>query len=260
MTTTGTDWDNTIDKWRESQNFPWGKLIYTISQYNIQRHLDDKPKRILDIGGGNGANSMYYAKQGHYVTCLDYSPAMLAEAKETAKKQGVSKNITFFQGDADDIHERLHGQQFDFILCHLMLEFSKNPQALLRNICKLITPGGIFSILDSNRFAEVYRKLFQASDLVAALGEIGTKEYPHPWFDQRKSLLFSGEEIIDILQNNGCKLVGHYGVRCVCDYVPNERKFEAEYYNSLETLELKLTDTYPYYLLARMYQVIARKK
>jgi hypothetical protein len=58
---------------------------------------------------------------------------------------------------------------------------------------------------------------------------------------------------------NGCTLAGHYGVQCICDYLPNERKFGAEYFNALEQLEHNLTATYPYYLLARFYQVIMQK-
>ncbi len=53
----------------------WGKLIYDISRFNIHRHLDTRlPLCILDVGGGNGFNSIYFAKQGHSVTLLDYSP------------------------------------------------------------------------------------------------------------------------------------------------------------------------------------------
>jgi hypothetical protein len=50
-----------------------------------------------------------------------------------------------------------------------------------------------------------------------------------------------------------------YGIRCLCDYLPNEPKYEEQNFNALEQLECKLTDTYPYNLLARFYQVIMRK-
>jgi len=46
----------------------------------------------------------------------------------------------------------------------------------------------------------------------------------------------------------------------LCAYLPNEPKYEAEYFKALEQLECRLTDTYPYNLLARFYQVIVRKK
>jgi hypothetical protein len=117
----------------------------------------------------------------------------------------------------------------------------------------------LLSILDGNRYSEVYRKAIQTNDLPAALQMINTKEYFHPWFN-RVTSLFSAAEMIEMLQANGCEVVGDYGVRCLCDYLPNEPKFDAAYYAALERLERELTSTYPYNLLARFYQVIVRKK
>jgi hypothetical protein len=66
--------------------------------------------------------------------------------------------------------------------------------------------------------------------------------------------------MIDILRSGGCEVAGDYGVLCLCAYLPNEPKFEEVYYRALEKLECELTDTYPYNLLARFYQLIVQKK
>jgi len=256
---TADEYDAVVDVWKEWQSFPWGKLLYSISRFNIQRHLDNRPLRILDVGGGNGFNSIYFAQQGHSVTLLDYSPVMLSDAKQAAERGGVFEKITFCQADAGAIQDLFHGQQFDLILCHLMIEFVSEPRKGLKNICNLIAPEGLLSLLDANRYSEVYRKAIQANDLVAALKVVDTKEYFHPWVN-RLTPLFSSAEMIDILRANGCEVVGDYGIRCICDYLPNEPKYEAEYYKALEQLERELTDTYPYNLLARFYQVIMQKK
>jgi hypothetical protein len=123
----------------------------------------------------------------------------------------------------------------------------------------LVAPNGLLSLLEANRYSEVYRKAIQGNDLVAALKAVEAKVYFHPWFN-RLTPLFSSAEMIGILKANGYEAVGNYGIRCLCDYLPNEPKFEAEYFEALERLEYKLTDTYPYYLLARFYQVIVQKK
>lgn len=133
------------------------------------------------------------------------------------------------------------------------------PQQVLKHICERLAPEGLMSILDGNRYSEVFRKALQANDLASALEVVNVKEYFHPWFS-RMTPLFSSAEMIEMLQANGCEVVGDYGIRCLCDYLPNEPKFDAAYYATLEQLEYKLTDTYPYYLLARFYQVIVRKK
>jgi len=255
---TSDEYDAVVDEWKEWQSYPWGKLLYTISRCNIERHLGSHPIRILDVGGGNGFNSIYFAKLGHSITLLDYSTAMLSEAKLNAITEGVSEQITFCQADAGVIQDLFQGQQFDLVLCHLMLDFMPEPIHVLENICDLIAPQGLLSLLDANRYSEVYRKAIQTNDLAAALKAVDTKEYFHPWFS-RLTPLFSSAEMSDIFQANGCEVVGDYGVRCLCDYLPNEPKSEAAYFDALERLEQKLTDTYPYNLLARFYQVIVRK-
>jgi hypothetical protein len=99
---------------------------------------------------------------------------------------------------------------------------------------------------------------FQMKSLPCARNAVGAKEYFHPWVN-RLTPRFSADEIIDQFSQISCSLVGHYGVLSVCAYLPNEPKFDSEYYSELEKLEDSLTDKYPYYLLARFFQVIVQK-
>ena len=258
MSITAEEFDSVVGQWKEWQSYPWGKLLYSVSRFNLRRHLGQPPLRILDVGGGNGVEALYYAKQGHTVTLLDYSPAMLAEARQAAEAEGLAEKITFCQADAAAVQELFAGQQFDLILCNLMLEFVAEPRALLRKLCAMLAPGGLFSTIDANRYSDAYRVAFQQDDLAAALSRVGVKDYFHPWFN-RITPLFSAHEMAGYLQAEGCALAGNYGVLCICAYLPNARKTEAQYFADLERLELQLTDTYPYYLLARFYQVVVQK-
>ena len=116
----------------------------------------------------------------------------------------------------------------------------------------------MISVVGANRYSEVLRLSLQNNDLAGARKAIGTSEYFHPWF-QRSTALFSGAEIAGMIARNGCVQIGEYGVRCVCDYLPNEPKYDEAYYRELEQLEYELTDLYPYKLTARFFQVISRK-
>ena len=81
-----------------------------------------------------------------------------------------------------------------------------------------------------------------ANDLHAAFEAVGVREHFNPWFNCAFPM-FSGEEVIDRLQVHGCTLAGHYGLLCICAYLPNEPKYEAGYFEALERLEHKLTAT-----------------
>lgn len=259
MSETPAEFESAIDLWKDWQTRPWGRLFYSTTRLNVHRHIGSQTLRILDVGGGNGLDSIYFAKQGHAITLVDCSPVMLAEAMRAAEQEGVAERIAMCQADANAICDHLGERRFDLILCHLMLEFVTDPHALLRDMCQLLAADGLLSVVDPNRYSQVYRVAFQTGDLRSAAARIGARDYFHPWV-KRLTPEFSAQEIIGRLRASGCALAGQYGIRCTCDYLPNERKSDPQYYAELEQLEHRLTDTYPYYLLARFYQVIARKR
>ena len=61
------DYDTVIDKWKEWQSTPWNRLSYLISRKNLQNLIIGRKVRILDVGGGNGANSIYFASRLYQV-------------------------------------------------------------------------------------------------------------------------------------------------------------------------------------------------
>jgi hypothetical protein len=140
----------------------------------------------------------------------------------------------------------------------MMIEFVPDAQSFLRNACKLLSTKGLFSVLDTNRYSDVYMQAFQMRSLSGARNAVGAKDYFHPWVN-RLTPRFSADDIIDQFGQYNCSLVGQYGVLNVCAYLPNEPKFDPRYYRQLEKLEDVLTDKYPYYLLARFFHVIVQK-
>ena len=249
---------HTIEHWRKNRSVPWIDLHHSISPRNIARHLGKPPLRVLDVGGGDGINSIYYAKQGNPVTLLDCSPAMLDAARQTAEQEGVAEQLTILEGDADCIQDLPTGQEFDLVLCHLMIEMVADANALLHEMCKILAPGGILSVLDVNRYSHVFLEAIINKKLSDAVAVVGARELYHPWVD-RVVPRFSAAEIIGQLEKNGCTLAGQYGVSCINHWLPNDPKSDPEYFAELVKLEHRLSDTYPYYLLARFYQVIAQK-
>lgn len=258
MSDTVDEFGQVLHEWQAENTMPWGKLRYHSTWRNIAKHIEDRPLRILDIGGGDGMDAIHYASLGHSVTLSDCSSSMRHEAKKSADEQGVTERLRFIQTGPEAVPDLFHEKPFDLILCHMMIEFVPDAQSLLSNACKILAPNGLFSVLDTNRYSDVYMQAFQKKSLSGACDAIGKKEYFHPWVN-RLTPRFSADEIIDQFSQNSCSLVGHYGVLSVCAYLPNEPKFDPEYYSELEILEDRLTDHYPYSLLARFFQVIVQK-
>jgi len=258
MSVTVDEFGQVLHKWQEENTMPWGRLRYHSTWRNIAKHVEGRPLRILDTGGGDGMDAIHYAGLGHSVTLSDCSPTMLSEAKKSAEEQGVTERLRFIQTSPEAVPDLFHEQPFDLILCHMMIEFVPDAQSFLRDTCKLLSTNGLFSVLDTNRYSDVYMQAFQIKSLSGARNAVGIKEYFHPWVN-RLTPRFSADELIDQFSKYNCSLVGHYGVLNVCAYLPNDPKFDPQYYSELEKLEDSLTDRYPYYLLARFFQVIVQK-
>ncbi|MCL2498066.1 MAG: class I SAM-dependent methyltransferase [Symbiobacteriaceae bacterium] len=102
--------------------------------------------RVLDIGGGPGRYSLYYAAKDCSVTLLDLSPACVELAQEQAAAQGLS-----LQGIAGDarLADELLTEQFDHVLLmgplYHLLEEKERSKAVAAAL-KLLKPGGILYV------------------------------------------------------------------------------------------------------------------
>ena len=86
-------------------NVPDEHLVKYVELGTIQ------PKRVLDIGCGNGRNAIFFGKQGCSVTAVDLSKEAINWATEQALQENVS--IQFICENIFDL--QLNGQTFDFI-------------------------------------------------------------------------------------------------------------------------------------------------
>ena len=126
------EWD------RLQKRTPYEKYITTQMMDRYIRPGDT----ILDIGGGPGQYSVYYAKQGHAMTLLDLSDGNVRFAKKKARQYGV--RITALQGNALDLSAFPEGS-FDAVflmgpLYHLLEE--ENRARAVREAKRVLKTGG----------------------------------------------------------------------------------------------------------------------
>ena len=247
-----------LPAFKELQGAPWGRLCHSITLANLQRHLDGQHLRILDAGGGNGLDAIPLAAQGHIVTLLDLTGEMLAEARRNAEASGVAGRMAFCQADLAAIPGLFPEAQFDLVMCHNVLQYAGDLDAAIRAVCHPLRPGGVLSAICVNRYSEPYRQALMQLDLDAAYASLDAKTIFAYTFGVPVQA-YVAEDLVGPLEQAGCSVIGRYGVRCVNDYIfDNNLKYDPAFFARLERLELALTDRYPYYLLARFFQLIAR--
>ncbi len=100
--------------------------------------LPSSPVSILDIGCGTGSLSLVLAELNHQVIGIDFSEAMIAQAKSKAIEAG--QRISFKIMDAFD--PQLTENQFEVIVCRHLLWAMPSANIALQHWSKLLVPGG----------------------------------------------------------------------------------------------------------------------
>jgi 2-polyprenyl-3-methyl-5-hydroxy-6-metoxy-1,4-benzoquinol methylase len=95
---------------------------------------EDPSHRILEIGSGGGHVLRMFKRAK--LTAVDVSDVFL----QTAKKNLAGYGVEFIKGEIDKLG--LPPGQFDRIICTEVLEHTKDPEAILREIVRLLKPSG----------------------------------------------------------------------------------------------------------------------
>lgn len=253
--------DAALTAWREWQASPRGRLRYTLAAHNLARHtpaLGRAPLRVLDLAGADGGDAVRLARAGHRVTVVDYSPGMLAAARERARAAGVADRLTTLESDVFALPGAVRDSTFDLVLCHNLLQFQPDPAPALECATARVRPGGLLSVMAVNRHSAPLALAVRGLDPAAALAALGRRRTRSATFDAEVTL-HTAEELRAVLARLGCAEVHHYGIRTVADHITDDvRKADPAFYAELEALELALTDREPYVHTARVLQLVTR--
>jgi S-adenosylmethionine-dependent methyltransferase len=105
-------YDNSVEiEWTRMDRHP---LEFEITKRHIEQFIQPE-SQIVDIGGGPGKYSFYFASKGHKVTLIDLSPNNISYANKKQIELGISleKEIV---GNAIDI-SFIPSETYDVVLC-----------------------------------------------------------------------------------------------------------------------------------------------
>jgi len=144
-------------KWLETSPGMYDRGIHLLTlgrlqplKMHIARSYIQPDTRVLEIGCGTGTLSLLMAQQGAYVSAIDASLAMLAEAEEKAAAAELTGRIEFHHLDVTELTDHFEAGTFDTMVS--TLAFSEFPPEVLRyalsEIKKLLKPTGQLLIAD----------------------------------------------------------------------------------------------------------------
>ncbi len=135
-----------------------GAIRLAVLQADLAECLPERPLRILDIGAGLGHMALWLAERGHHLTLAEPAAPMLDGARERFAAAG--QPATFIQAPWQDLLGELT-EPYDLVLCHAVLEWLAEPEAILPVLHQLTRSDGLLSLAFYNRDALVYRNLLK---------------------------------------------------------------------------------------------------
>jgi 2-polyprenyl-3-methyl-5-hydroxy-6-metoxy-1,4-benzoquinol methylase len=162
----------------------WFPLRLTL-RYTMQYLSQMQPRRVLDVGCGNGVYSLELARLGAYVTGLDSCEAMIKAAGDLMKKSSAVDRVELVCADYLDWVGNREGK-YDVVLAIGMLDYTEKPDQYLASFRHMAQDSVI---------------TFPAKSVFAALGAILYRRYGI------KGYSYSRKKIDRLLQQAGLQMV-----------------------------------------------------
>ena len=108
--------------------------------------------KILDVGCGSGSITASFARlfPSSHVTGLDVNAHILPRARAVA---GSLTNVTFVEGAAHELP--FPAGSFDVAFCHQVLVWTPNQWEILREMLRVVSPGGVVAAREGDYATEV---------------------------------------------------------------------------------------------------------
>ncbi|TKK64699.1 arsenite methyltransferase [Ilyomonas limi] len=122
---------------------------------------------VIDLGSGAG-NDAFIARhetgEMGKVIGIDFTPAMIERARINAEKRGFN-NVEFRQGDIEKMP--VTANTADVIVSNCVLNLVPNKDAVIKEIYRVLKPGGHFSISDIVLEGELPKQIKEAAEMYA---------------------------------------------------------------------------------------------
>src|ERR1700744_4972151 len=122
---------------------------------------------VIDLGSGAGNDAFIARKETGEtgrVIGIDFTPAMIDKARANVDKLGYN-NVEFRQGDIEKMP--ITANVADVIVSNCVLNLVPNKAGVLKEVYRVLKPGGHFSISDIVLVGELPDKIREAAEMYA---------------------------------------------------------------------------------------------
>ena len=140
-------------------------------------------RRVLEVGCGIGTDTIRFARHGANVTAVDLSAKSIEVARRRADIYGLSGQIDFFCGDAEELSRFVPAEPYDLIYSFGVIHHTPRPGRVLEQARRYTRRGTTLKIMVYHRrswkvarilFGEGKGQFWKLSTLVARNSEAQT--------------------------------------------------------------------------------------
>jgi ubiquinone/menaquinone biosynthesis C-methylase UbiE len=146
--TTHMRWRKNYDRWREDRLWQEDNQMPRLRAIERERRLNGG-ERVLDIGSGMGGFLVAAARNGMAVVGLEPSTDYCTITRLRGARYDLSPSVV--QGVGETLPFPDHS--FDVVLAQDILEHVRDPDLTLREMHRVLRPGGVALVTVINRFA-----------------------------------------------------------------------------------------------------------
>jgi S-adenosylmethionine-dependent methyltransferase len=237
----------------------------------LGRHLRTHPARVLDVGAGQGTQSIRLARAGHRVLAVEPDPGMRAAfaAALDAEPADVRERVTLREGSAARLAPATGGEAFDAVLLLGVLMYLEASEPVIAELAAHVAPGGMLAVAARTTVSALWRPAAR-QDWQAAQATF--REYDRARA-QGRDMRYTNEigaparaddfaALTAVAAGNGLALEDWYGVRIAVD--PEELDppppSDPRELAALLDVEERLGATDPYRQLGQLAHLILRRR
>jgi ubiquinone/menaquinone biosynthesis C-methylase UbiE len=150
-------WEAHVSDWKVAKSPPGSREFFAETEAYRFEKLHYLPKVVdfsgfagkdlLDVGCGLGNDTARFAAGGARVTGIDLAARAVDLARQNFAQRGLTGRFEVMNGEAMTFPDDC----FDVVYCHTVLHFTPSPDAMVREIRRVLRPGGIAILMTVNR-------------------------------------------------------------------------------------------------------------
>ncbi|WP_242831331.1 class I SAM-dependent methyltransferase [Desulfitobacterium dehalogenans] len=240
---------NDLKTYYENIKKPWNTLYYRIVWEQLSRIHPIINSKILDFGSGLGITADYLSKNND-VVAIEPNVVMV---EMRICKNGYQQIV----GDLEQLRQQ-QDASFDVVVCHNVLEYTKERNDIFKELYRVLKPNGVLSIVKHNHAGRIMQKVVFENNLDAAIMLLNGGKAEAAYFGEVN--YYELNDIEEWMSGLDINIERVLGIRAFFAlHSNNEVRYDTNWQEKMFDLEMKVSDIRDFINISFFNHVLLKK-